>query len=61
MRYGFKNRQNRQLVIELAANASPNDIFVLPPYGVRYKELSSEQLSYVKGRYGDSLIIREVE
>ena len=60
-KFGFKNKRNRQLTIELEDKASSEKIFPLPPYSIRYKEMSTDEFNYVKARYGADVILRKVE
>lgn len=60
MLYGFKNKLNRSLTIQVNVNPTPNDIFILPPYSLRTKELTDIEVNYIRSTYGNSIIIKQM-
>jgi len=57
-KYAIKSKLNRQLAIETCTNATADNVFVLPPYSVRYRLFTDDEYKYVRSIYGKDLIIR---
>lgn len=60
-KYIIKNKLNSQITIQTieGLNVPAESVFFLPPYSLKYIQLTQDQISYVKANYGSDLIIKK--
>lgn len=60
LKYGIKNKTERQLEVSCNSNPTTDEIFLIPPHGLRNVLLTTEEYNFISKTYDTELIVRKL-